>query len=98
MSGIRQNRGRHWSDEGDNLLRSMSPAGKSLTIMTVKLDRPMTSIRACADDLRIGIPGTEIGWRKRRRGDQRNARARECQSMRPLSLLIPCKGLSSVRS
>lgn len=67
MSGMRQNRGRHWSDEDDNLLRSMSEAGKSLTLMTVKLNRPMASIRARAEDLDIGIPGTEIGRRKRRK-------------------------------
>jgi hypothetical protein len=67
MSGMRQNRGRQWSDEDDNLLRSMSRAGKSLTLMTVKLNRPMASIRARAQDLGIRIPGTEIGRRKRRR-------------------------------
>ncbi len=65
MSDIRQNRGRHWSDEDDNLLRSMSRAGKSLTLMAVKLNRPMASIRARAEDLGIEIPGTEIGRRKR---------------------------------
>jgi hypothetical protein len=55
-----------WSEEDDNLLRSMSQAGKSLTLMTVKLNRPMASIRARAEDLGLGIAGTEIGRRKRR--------------------------------
>jgi len=34
--------------EDDNLLRSMSQAGKSLRFMTVKLNRPRASIRARA--------------------------------------------------
>ena len=29
---------KRWSEEDDNLLRSMSQAGKSLTLMTVKLN------------------------------------------------------------
>ena len=57
---------KRWSEEDDNLLRSMSQAGKSLTLMTVKLNRPMASIRARAEDLGLGIAGTEIGLRKRR--------------------------------
>jgi hypothetical protein len=57
---------KRWSEEDDNLLRSMSQAGKSLTLMTVKLNRPMASIRARAEDLGLGIAGTEIGSRKRR--------------------------------
>ena len=57
---------KRWSEEDDNLLRSMSQAGKSLTLMTVKLNRPMASIRARAEDLGLGIAGTEIGRRKRR--------------------------------
>jgi hypothetical protein len=57
---------RRWSEEDDKLLCSMSRAGKSLTLMTVKLNRPMASIRARAEDLGLGIAGTEIGRRKRR--------------------------------
>jgi hypothetical protein len=57
---------KRWSKEDDNLLRSMSQAGKSLTLMTVKLNRPMTSVRARAEDLGLGVAGTEIGRRKRR--------------------------------
>jgi hypothetical protein len=57
---------RRWSEEDDKLLRRMSEAGKSLTLMTVKLNRPMSSIKARAEDLGIGIAGTEIGRRKRR--------------------------------
>lgn len=45
----------------------MSESGKSLTLMTVKLKRPMASIRARAEDLGINIPGTEIGLRRKRR-------------------------------
>jgi hypothetical protein len=57
---------KRWSEEDDKLLRRMSEAGKSLTLMTVKLNRPMSSIKARAEDLGIGIAGTEIGRRKRR--------------------------------
>ena len=56
-----------WSDEDDRLLRSMSEAGKSLTLMIVKLNRPMASIKARAQDLGIRIPGTDIAKRKRKR-------------------------------
>jgi hypothetical protein len=55
-----------WSEEDDRLLRSMSEAGESLTLMTAKLKRPMASIKARAEDLHIGIPGTEIGTRRKR--------------------------------
>ncbi len=56
-----------WSKQDDELLRKLSEAGKSLTIMTVKLNKPMKSIRSRAEDLRITIPGTEIGLRWKRR-------------------------------
>jgi hypothetical protein len=56
-----------WTEEDDDLLRSMSETGKSLTLMTVKLRRPMAHIRARAIDLGIGIAGTEIGKRRKRR-------------------------------
>jgi hypothetical protein len=55
----------HWSAEDDQMLRSMAEAGKSLTLMTVKLKKPMNSIRSRAQALQINIPGTNIG-RKRR--------------------------------
>jgi hypothetical protein len=38
-----------WSEE-DKVLRSMSEAGKSLTLITVKLNRSMASIKARAAD------------------------------------------------
>ena len=49
-----------WSEEDDSLLRTMAEAGKSMTLMTVKLNRPMASIRSRAHELGINIPGTEI--------------------------------------
>jgi hypothetical protein len=56
---------KRWSEEDDNLLRSMSEAGKSLTLMTVKLNRPMASIRARAEDLGLeratGVCGARGG-------------------------------------
>jgi hypothetical protein len=54
-----------WTDEDDRLLRTMCNAGKSLTLITAKLKRPVTSIRARAEDLHISIPGTNIGKRRR---------------------------------
>ncbi|KRR27652.1 hypothetical protein CQ13_04540 [Bradyrhizobium retamae] len=66
MSTLRERHGRFWSDEDDNLLRSMSQAGKSLTLMTVRLNRPMASIKARAQDLGIPIPGTDIGTKRKR--------------------------------
>ncbi len=56
-----------WTPEDDALLRAMSEAGKSLTLITAKLKRPMASIRSRAEDLGINIPGTEIGLRRRKR-------------------------------
>jgi 3-deoxy-D-manno-octulosonate 8-phosphate phosphatase KdsC-like HAD superfamily phosphatase len=55
---------RRWSVEDDTLLRMMCEQGKSLTLITAKLKRPMKSIMARAEDLHINIPGTGIG-RKR---------------------------------
>jgi hypothetical protein len=55
-----------WSEEDETLLRTMSATGKSLTLMTVKLNRPMAQIKARALDLGIGIPGTEIGKRRKK--------------------------------
>jgi len=56
-----------WTQEEDDLLRSMSAAGKSLTLMTAKLKRPMNHIKARAHDLGVGIRGTEISMRPRRK-------------------------------
>jgi hypothetical protein len=56
-----------WSEEDDRALRTMSEAGKSLTLITVKLNRPMASIKARAADLHITLPGTEIGHRRKRK-------------------------------
>jgi hypothetical protein len=55
-----------WTEEDDRLLRTMSETGKSLTLMTARLKRPMTAIKARAEDLGICIAGTDIGKRKRR--------------------------------
>jgi hypothetical protein len=55
-----------WSEEDDRMLRTMSKSGKSLTLMTARLKLPMSAIRARAEDLGLGIVGTEIGKRKRR--------------------------------
>jgi hypothetical protein len=58
---------RRWTDEEDSLLRSVSTSGKSLTLITAKLKRPMSSIRARAEDLGISIAGTGIGRKKQPR-------------------------------
>lgn len=57
---------RRWTEEEDNLFRSMSSSWKSLTLMTAKLKRPIRIIKFRAADLGIGLPGTDIGKRKRR--------------------------------
>jgi hypothetical protein len=64
---VRECRSRRWSEEDDNLLRSMADARKSITLMTVKLNRPISVIKSRALDLAINIPGTEIGWRRKRK-------------------------------
>jgi hypothetical protein len=56
-----------WSQEDDKVLRAMSEAGKSLTLITAKLNRPIESIKARAADLHIPLPGTEIGHRRKRK-------------------------------
>ena len=53
-----------WTEEDDKLLRAMSEAGRSLTLMTVKLKRPMLSIKARAE-VGVNIPGTGIGLRRK---------------------------------
>jgi len=59
MSTSIKRHGRFWSEEDDNLLRAMAAAGKSLTLMTVKLGRPMRTIKARAQDLHIPLPGED---------------------------------------
>jgi hypothetical protein len=56
---------RRWTEEDDELLRTMCDAGKSLTLITARVNRPMASIRARAEDLHINIRGTGIGKRRR---------------------------------
>jgi hypothetical protein len=59
MSTSSKRHGRFWTEEDDNLLRAMAAAGKSLTLMTVKLGRPMRTIKARAQDLHIPLPGED---------------------------------------
>ncbi|MET4344678.1 hypothetical protein ABIC07_004175 [Bradyrhizobium sp. RT9a] len=54
-----------WTEEDDQLLRTMSANGKSLTLMIVKLKRPIASIRSRAIELGIQLPGTRIGLRRK---------------------------------
>jgi hypothetical protein len=67
MMFTRKNSHQRWSEQEDELLRTMSEAGKSITLMTVKLNRSIASIKARAADIGVGIPGTEIGRRRRPR-------------------------------
>ena len=50
---------RLWTEDEDNLLRSMAAAGKSITLMTAKLGRPIRQIKARAHDLHIVLPGED---------------------------------------
>ena len=50
---------RFWTEDDDNLLRAMAAAGKSITLMTVKLSRPIRTIKARAQELRIVLPGED---------------------------------------
>lgn len=54
----------HWSAEDDQMLRSLAEAGKSLTLMTVKLKKPMNSICSRAQALQVNIAGTNIGKKR----------------------------------
>jgi hypothetical protein len=67
MSGMRIHRASRWTEDDDNLLRTLAEAGKSLTILGVKLNRPMTAVKSRAQDLGIRIAGTEIGERRKRK-------------------------------
>lgn len=50
---------RFWTEEDDGLLRSMAAAGKSITLMTLKLGRPIRSIKSRANELHIALPGED---------------------------------------
>ena len=50
---------RLWTEDDDNLLRSMAAAGKSITLMTVKLGRPIRVIKSRAQELHIALPGED---------------------------------------
>jgi hypothetical protein len=50
---------RFWTEDDDNLLRAMAAAGKSITLMTVKLGRPIRTIKARAQELHIVLPGED---------------------------------------
>jgi hypothetical protein len=51
--------GRFWTEEDDKLLRAMAADGKSITLMTVKLRRPIRTIKARAQELHIPLPGED---------------------------------------
>jgi hypothetical protein len=51
--------GRFWTEEDDKLLRAMAAAGKSITLITVKLGRPIRTIKARAQELHIALPGED---------------------------------------
>ena len=51
--------GRFWTEKDDNLLRAMAAAGKSITLMTAKLGRPIRTIKARAQELHIALPGED---------------------------------------
>ena len=59
MSTSSKRHGRFWTEEDDNLLRAMAAAGKSITLMTVKLGRPMRTIKSRAQELHIPLPGED---------------------------------------
>src|SRR5215218_1389538 len=61
MPGTRIHRASRWTEDDDNLLRTLAEAGKSLTILGVQLNRPMTAVKTRAQDLGIRIAGTQIG-------------------------------------
>jgi hypothetical protein len=45
MISTSQFRNARWLEKDDRLLRAMSKAGEGLTLMTVKPNRPMTSVK-----------------------------------------------------
>jgi hypothetical protein len=50
---------RLWTEDEEKLLRSMAAAGKSITLMTAKLGRPIRQIKSRAHDLHIVLPGED---------------------------------------
>ena len=48
MISTSQFRNARWLEKDDRLLRAMFEAGKSLTLMTVKPNRPVTSVKVRA--------------------------------------------------
>lgn len=50
MISTSQFRNARWLEKDDRLLRAMSKAGEGLTLMTVKPNRPMTSVKVRAVD------------------------------------------------
>ena len=62
----RVHRAARWTGDEDDLLLSLADGGKSLTLIAVKLSRPMSSVKSRAQDLGIHIVGTEIGCRRKR--------------------------------
>ena len=50
---------RLWTEDEENLLRSMAAAGKSITLMTLKLGRPIRVIKSRAQELHIALPGED---------------------------------------
>ena len=59
MTTSTKHNSRFWSEDDDNLLRTMAAAGKSITLMTVKLGRPIRTIKARAQELHIPLPGED---------------------------------------
>ena len=59
MTTSTRRHGRFWTEEDDTLLRAMAAAGKSITLMTVKLGRPIRTIKARAQELHIALPGED---------------------------------------
>jgi hypothetical protein len=50
MISTSQFRNARWLEKDDRFLRAMSEAGEGLTLMTVKPNRPMTSVKVRAVD------------------------------------------------
>ena len=59
MTTSTRRHGRFLTEEDDNLLRAMAAAGKSITLITVKLGRPIRTIKARAQELHIVLPGED---------------------------------------
>ncbi|MGH6778548.1 MAG: hypothetical protein ACRECL_11150 [Bradyrhizobium sp.] len=59
MTSYTHGHGRFWTEADDKLLRAMAAAGKSITLMTVKLGRPIRTIKARAQELHITLLGED---------------------------------------